>query len=131
MSKQTTVQITTIQEAVQIANEIERYEAALKQMKDALKAFVEETGLPVDTGEKLWDFSVSTSWDFSADNLKALATEILLLGHNPWEYLELGSRAISKLNLSPDMLKQYGEEKTTRRFASRKSSDKKGVAEVA
>lgn len=115
-----TPRLKTVQEAVAVANEIERYEAALKQMKDALKAFVEETGLPVDTGEKVWDFSTNESWSFLAENLKALASEILLMGFNPWDYLDLGSRAIDKLNLTRDILNQYGTAKVTKRFASRK-----------
>ena len=116
------VEVKSIQEAITMASEIERYEGSLKQMKDALKAFVAETGLPVDTGEKVWDFSSSESWSFSAENLKALASEILLLGFNPWEHLDLSSRAIGKLNLTQDVLAQYGKSKTTTRFTSKKSS---------
>ncbi len=122
---QTTVKIKTIQEAIAMANEVERHEAALKQMKDALKTFVEESGLPIDTGEKIWDLSLSESWSFEPDNLKALASEILLMGYNPWEYLDLGSKAIDKLNLTKDMLKQYGSSKTTKRFAGKKSEASK------
>lgn len=122
------VEIKSYQEAIDLANEIERYEAAVKQMKDALKGFVEKVGLPVDTGEKIWDFSSSESWSFSPVNLKALASEILLMGFNPWEYLDLGSRAISKLNLTQDVLGQYGKAKTTKRFASKKSSVEEKIA---
>lgn len=123
MAEQTTVQtkVENLQEAIAMANEIERYEAAIKQMKDMLKAFVEKTGLPVDTGEKIWDFSTSTSWSFSAEQLKEVAAEILMMGHNPWEYLGLGSREIEKLNLPETLLKQYGTAKATKRFSSRKS----------
>lgn len=121
-ANQTIVQsIKNIQEAIQIANEIERYEGALKQMKDLLKQFVEKTGLPVDTGEKTWDFSVSTSWDFTGEQLKNLSAEILMMGHNPWEYLKLGGKEIEKLNLSEAILKQYGKSKETKRFTSKKS----------
>lgn len=122
------VEIKSYQEAIDMANEIERYEAAVKQMKEVLKTFVEKVGLPVDTGEKVWDFSSSESWSFSPLNLKALASEILLMGFNPWEYLDLGSRAISKLNLTQDVLGQYGKAKTTRRFASKKSSVEEKIA---
>lgn len=119
---QPTIQsIVSIQEAIQIANEIERYEGALKKMKDSLKEFVEKTGLPVDTGEKTWDFSVSTSWDFTGEQLKNLSAEILMMGHNPWEYLKLGSKEIEKLNLSEAILKQYGKPKPSKRFTSKKS----------
>jgi len=123
MTGQTTIQtkIETIQDAIAMANEIERYEAAVKQMKDMLKIFVEKTGLPVDTGEKVWDFSISTSWSFSPEQLKDLAAEILMMGHNPWEYLGLGSREIEKLNLTESVLKQYGTSKETKRFTSKKS----------
>jgi len=122
------IEIKSYQEAIDMANEIERYEAAVKQMKEVLKTFVEKVGLPVDTGEKVWDFSSSESWSFSPLNLKALASEILLMGFNPWEYLDLGSRAISKLNLTQDVLGQYGKAKTTRRFASKKSSVEEKIA---
>ncbi len=121
-ANQTIVQsIKNIQEAIIIANEIERYESALKKMKDLLKEFVEKTGLPVDTGEKTWDFSVSTSWDFTGDQLKALSAEILIMGYNPWEYLKLGNKEIEKLNLSEATLKQYGKSKESKRFTSKKS----------
>lgn len=115
------VEIKSLQEAIDMANEIERYEGAVKQMKEALKAFVEEIGLPVDTGEKVWDFSSSESWSFSPENLKALASEIFLLGFNPWEYLDLGSRAVTKLNLTQEVLGQYGKAKTNKRFSSKAS----------
>ncbi|SHN86455.1 MULTISPECIES: hypothetical protein [Desulfitobacterium] len=121
-ANQTIVQsIKNIQAAIIIANEIERYESALKTMKDLLKEFVEKTGLPVDTGEKVWDFSVSTSWDFTGDKLKDLSAEILMMGYNPWEYLKLGSKEIEKLNLSEAILKKYGASKTSKRFTSKKS----------
>jgi hypothetical protein len=115
------VVIKDFQGAIDIANQIERYEAAVKQMKEALKLFVDTTGLPVDTGEKIWDFSLTESWGFTPETLKSLAAEILLMGYNPWEHLELGSKAISKLNLTNDVLSQYGKIKVTKRFSSKKS----------
>lgn len=77
---------------------------------------------PVDTGDKLWGFSESVSWSFNADKLKELSAEILMLGHNPWEYLSLGSREIKKLELNENLLKQYGSQRTTRRFSGTKSA---------
>jgi hypothetical protein len=120
------MQIKNIQEAINMANEIERYEGALKQMKDALKKFVEANG-PVDTGDKVWDFSDSVSWDFAPEKLKELAAEILMMGHNPWELMSIGSRELAKTGLTERALEQYGQKKITRRFASKKSVAQKSA----
>jgi len=113
----------TQQEAINLANEIERYESALKKMKEDLKTYVTVNG-PIDTGENIWAFADSVSWKFAPDRLKDLAAEILLMGHNPWNYLKLGSPEIKALCLTDDVLKQYGTSKVTKRFASRKSEKK-------
>ncbi len=112
--------IKNMQEAIQIANEIERYEGALKQMKANLKEYVEKNG-PVDTGEKTWEFSESVSWNFEPDKLKELAAEILMQGHNPWQFLGIGKKEIEKTGLTEFVLKQYGTKKITNRFAGKKS----------
>lgn len=121
------MEIKNMEQAVKVANEIERYEGALKQMKDSLKKFVEVKG-PVDTGEKTWDFSDSVSWNFAPDKLKDLAAEILMQGHNPWEFLGIGSKELAKTGLTEDVLKQYGTPKVTKRFAGKKSI---GIAKSA
>lgn len=125
------MEIKTRQEAINIANEIERYEAALKQLKDALKKYVDANG-PVDTGDKIWDFTTSTSWSFTPENLKMLATEIFARGFDPWEYLDIDAKAVTKNVMPETELAQYGTAKTTKRFSSRKSAgfaeEEKGVA---
>jgi len=115
------MEIKNMAEAIQIANEIERHEGALKQMKEALKAFVEANG-PVDTGEKTWDFTESMSWKFEPDKLKELAGDILLHGHNPWELMSIGSKELAKTGFTEAELRQYGTPKITKRFASKKST---------
>lgn len=124
------VKINSISDAIRIAQEIERYEIALKEMKDELKRFVQENG-PVDTGHKTWDFSLSVSWVFSPDKLKELASEILMNGGNPWEYLGIGSREISSLKkagiVNDSVLQKYGTEKIAKRFGSRTNNTAKAV----
>lgn len=111
--------IHTIDEAIELAGEIERAEAALKQMKDQLKAFVDENG-SVETSDKVWDYNVSVSWKFDGESLKRMSQDMALDGLNPWEMLSLPSSSLKKLGWSEDVLSQYGTKKETRRFASRK-----------
>lgn len=75
--------VDTVEEAVQLANEIERLETILKTMKEQLKAYVDQNG-PVETQDKIWDYAVSASWKFEAESLKELAQSIAVEGENPW-----------------------------------------------
>lgn len=114
-------EIETLEEAVKLANEIERAEAAVKQMKEQLKAFVKENG-DVETIDKVWGFSSSVSWKFEGDALKQLSQDIVLEGHNPWDMLTLPKDSLNKLGWGEDVLSQYGTKKETNRFSSRKSN---------
>lgn len=97
-----------MEDAVALAKEIERYEAALKIMKEKLKAFVQLNG-PVQANGKVWDFIPSSTWKFSAEQLKALAGMMVFEGLNPYDYLSLSSNAIKKLKWSEEILSHYGE----------------------
>ncbi|MFC2946777.1 hypothetical protein [Virgibacillus sediminis] len=96
-------ELQTHEEAVQLANEINRLEAALKQMKSVLKSYVKEQG-GIDTGEEVWDFYESVSWKFDRQHLKELAGEMAMEGIDPWEMLNI----------------KLGTKKVTQRFTSRK-----------
>lgn len=96
------------EDAIALAKEIERYEAAVKIMKDKLKAYVKLNG-PVKANGKVWDFMTSYSWEFEPDSLKALAGMMTLSEINPFEYLNLSSTAIKKLKWSDELLSQYGK----------------------
>jgi len=107
------------EEAVRLALEIERYEAALKQMKDRLKEYVAANGRLV-AGDKVWDFYPVDSWKFEPDKLKELAMGIAMDGKDPWEYLSLSASALKSLGMTEAELSQYGSKKVTNRFDSRK-----------
>jgi hypothetical protein len=98
----------TLEDAVEIAQTIERYEAAISQLKDKLKAYVELNG-PVKANGKVWDFFYSTSWEFAPDRLKAMAGMMVIDGFNPFELFTLSSSAIKKLGWSEEILLQYGK----------------------
>ena len=115
------LEIQNMNEAIKIANEIERHEGALKQMKEALKEFVEANG-PVDTGEKTWNFSESVSWNFEPSKLKELAGDIFLNGHNPWALLSIGIKELAKTGFTEAELRQYGTPKVTKRFGSKRTA---------
>jgi hypothetical protein len=110
----------TLDEAIHIANEIERYEGVLKQLKDALKKFVETNGA-VNTGEKIWDMFPVVSWDVSDSRL--LAEKIFDKGANPWEFLKVDIKTVLKKGiLSEQELSQHGvNQKVYKRFDGKKS----------
>lgn len=100
-----------LEDAVALAQDLERYEQAVKVLKDKLKAYVELNG-PVSANNKVWDFFESSSWEFEPDRLKALAGMMAIDGHNPFQYLTLSSSSLKKLNFTDEMLTQYGEKRS-------------------
>jgi hypothetical protein len=109
--------IETLEQAVALAQEIERAEAAVKAMKAQLKEYVAENG-PVETDDKVWEIAPVVSWSFNS--LKELATQMVLEGHNPWELLSLPASSLAKLGWSEDVLSKFGQKKETKRFSSHK-----------
>ena len=79
--------IENLDQAIKLGKEIERVESALKAMKAELKAFVDVNG-PVDTGDVIWDYSISASWQFDEKGMKELAQNMVLEGVNPMENVE-------------------------------------------
>lgn len=118
---QTNIQeVQTEEQAIDLANEINRYEAALKSMKSHLKAYVSEHGA-VNTGEEIWDFYESISWNFDADGLKEIARNIGLEGENPWEVMTIRKPKLDKLGWEESFIESMGKKKVIKRFTSRKS----------
>jgi len=112
-------EVKTQEEAVELANEINRLDSALKTMKNELKKFVEENG-SIDTGQEVWDFYESVSWKFDEEGLKELARIIAFEGHNPWRLMNLPKSNLNKLGWDESYLETMGEKKVTLRFTSRK-----------
>lgn len=112
--------IPTKEEAIKIALEVERTEAALTQMKAELKAYVEANG-PLKAGDKQWDFFPSYSWSFKPEKLKELALGITIEGKNPWTYLNLSADSIKRLGWNEETLSKYG----TRVISSKAFKSKK------
>lgn len=97
--------------AVALAQQVERYESALKMMKDHLKAFVTLHG-PVSANGKVFDFMESTpKWSFEPVNTKSLATAISIEGGDPWKYLTIDVNTLKKAGYSEDLLSLYGKKK--------------------
>ena len=111
------------EDAIALAQQVERYEQALKLMKDKLKAYVTLHG-PVEANGKVYDFFPSYSWDFEPDKLKALAGMIVIDGLNPFDYLSLSKTALKKLKWSDDLIRQYGKEvESSKSFRSVKAEN--------
>ncbi len=112
-------ELTTMDEAIAIANEIVRIEAAAKTMKEQLKVFVDANG-SVEAGDQIWGYSESVSWKFKDTSLKELVTMMALEGHNAWELLSLSSTNLKKLGWQEDFLSNYGKKSVSKRFSSKK-----------
>lgn len=121
--KDTVAEVKSHEEAVQLANEINRLEAAAKAMKDQLKKYVEENG-SVDTGQEVWGFYESVSWNFDKQGLKEVARNIAIEGLDPWELLTLPKPKLTKLGWDEQFLSQMGKKNVTQRFTSRKTKTK-------
>lgn len=109
----------TKEDAVKMANEIAWLEATVKELKNQLKDYVEKNGI-VETNDMIWGFTESVSWHFPGDKLKEIMTMMALDGVNPWELISLPKKSLDKLNWKDEFLRQYGERKVTKRFASKK-----------
>lgn len=111
--------IETMNEAIKLANEVERIEAVLKIMKDQMKAYVQKNG-PIETDSVIWDFNESVSYSFNSDQMKSIAENIVLEGENPWALLSISSSNLKKLGWSDSFINQLGQKKIMKRFISRK-----------
>ena len=111
--------IENLDQAIKLGREIERVESALKAMKADLKSFVDVNG-PVDTGDVIWDYSVSASWQFDEKGMKEVAQNMVLEGVNPWKMLNITASNLKKMGWDDAVIAKMGEKKETRRFASRK-----------
>lgn len=109
----------TLEEAVNLANEIERIEAAAKLMKTDLRKFVEQHG-PVETADTIWDFNEAVSYKFDAVQLKEVAQNIALGGKNPWDYLSITVANLKKLEWEEAFITNIGKKTVSKRFSSRK-----------
>lgn len=111
--------IQTAEEAVRIANEVERLEAVIKVLKDQMKVYVDQNG-PIETDTVVWDYNVSNSFSFDAEGLKRVAENIVLEGKNPWELMSISAANLKKLGWEDSYIETLGKKKQTIRFNSRK-----------
>lgn len=119
-----------LSEAEDLAREILRLDAALGAMKDALKAWVRANG-PVAVNGQEWALRQSVSWEFSPEQLKALAHALVDEGKNPWQYLTIGSTQIKKLGWEESKLRQYGTPKIAETFRCAKEKEERKKDKVA
>jgi len=107
------------EKAVELASEIERTEAALRQMKKQLREYVKNNG-DLETSDKVWQMTTSESWRFEPEALKEMSEMMALEGYNPFEFFQLPKRNLDKLGWSESVLTKFGQKRETQRFTSRK-----------
>ena len=116
-------EIKTAEEAVKVAQEIERLEAVVKAKKELLKKFVEETGQPVETVDQVWWWVESESWKFTPEKLKEFCQELAIEGVNPWELLAITTTNLKKTGWSDEALSRFGEKRVTKSFRAVKRKE--------
>jgi len=116
-------EIKTAEEAVKLAQEIERLEGVVKAMKETLKKYVEETGQPVETVDQVWWWVESESWKFTPEKLKELCQELVIEGINPWELLTITAANLKKTGWSDEALSRFGEKRVTKSFRAVKRKE--------
>lgn len=122
--------ITSSEEAVRVAVEIERLETVLNDLKGRLHAWVSSRG-PVVAEDKVWDNYPTISWSFSPESLRRLCRDIAASGKDPFAYLSLGASGIKKLGWPEEVLARYGSKETRTSFRAKKLKSikkKEGVA---
>lgn len=113
--------IQSMEDAIDLANEIERTEAAVRQMKQQLRAFSKNNG-PIETDDLVWDLYPSVVWRFSPDSLKAMSEFIAIEGENPWNYLTIPAGNLRKLGWSEETLSEFGKSSIRKSFRSKRKS---------
>lgn len=112
--------IKTSEEAVKVAQELERAKAVVKQLTEQLKSYVNDNG-QLDAGDGIWGFFPGTpSWKIDPGKLKEMTVLMAMEGHNPWELLTLPAPSLKKLNWSDNALTQFGEKKIPNNFGFKK-----------
>lgn len=115
-----TGEIKTAEEAVAVAEELNRMEAVVNQLKTNLKAYVDKNG-EVQAGNTVWKYSESVSWKIKPKKFPEVMKSIILqLEVDPWEMVSLPKTALNKLGWDEDVLMKYATKKITNRFGAKK-----------
>lgn len=78
--------ITTLEQAIRAANELERLQAMVDHLKEELKKFVETNG-SFSTNTKTYYIQETVTYKFPQENIYKVAEALASEGKNPWEYL--------------------------------------------
>lgn len=102
-------------DAMKLATEVIRLEAALDNMKGKLKEWVKNND-DVTIGDSAFAFVPSVSWNIAAEKLYDLCSELHDNGIDVFQYLTLTAANLKKIGVTDDTLAVYGKKKTTKTF---------------
>ena len=66
---------------------------------------------PVDTGDVIWDYTLSASWHFDEKGMKELAQNMVLEGVNPWKMLNITASNLKKIGWDDAVIAKNGRQK--------------------
>lgn len=118
MTLQTTTSLTQ-EQAVELSNEVIRLEAIIKEMKEKLKAYVEENGELI-ADDTVWKFQEAESWEFN--DIKSFLKSLVIDGYtvDPYSLITVNKTKMDKLGLDESYISNFAKKKTTKRFVNRK-----------
>lgn len=117
MSLKTFGEIETHQDAVEIANEMNRLKAVIDRLKNNLEEYVKNYGA-VESGDQVWDFHPKETW--KVIDMDGLVTMIELDDKDPYDYLTISKPKLQKLKWDKSFLSQYVNMTVTTQFRALK-----------
>lgn len=110
----------TKEEAIILAEEIERIEGVEKQLKTKLKEYVSEHGA-VYTNDNEWNNFEYERIAFDSKAILNLIEYLQYIGKDPFEFLTVDKRQLNKLGLEQEILVKLGADfKTSTQFKKKK-----------
>lgn len=111
--------ITTLEQAIRAANELERLQAMVDHLKEELKKFVETNG-SFSTDTKTYYIQETVTYKFPQENIYKIAQALTIEGKNAWDYLSITGSTLQKAGWDETAILQFGDKRISKTFKSKK-----------
>ena len=111
--------ITTLEQAIRAANELERLQAMVDHLKEELKKFVERNG-SFSTDTKTYYIQETVTYKIPQENIYNVAEALASEGKNPWEYLSITGSTLQKAGWDETAILEFANKRISKTFKSKK-----------
>lgn len=111
--------ITTLEQAIRAANELERLQVMVDHLKEELKKFVETNG-SFSTDTKTYYIQETVTYKIPQESIYNVAEALASEGKNPWEYLSITGSTLQKAGWDETAILQFGNKRISKTFKSKK-----------